>query len=142
MHDVKDTRYEILTLQREILGLQETLQGFQNIFQRRDRLALADSRPLSPIKITECISDLQALEAQIDIGEREQTLSSLGLQAFPLKRTEVEGVAHVLEKYTSFMKSELYAEQKYVSCLATEFVQTGLSHFYLVISQPPEPSLK
>lgn len=119
IQDVEDAPYDILALQRAVLGLQDTLQDFQRTFQRKDRLALANSQPLIPRKITECISTLQALEARLYMGEGEQTLSSLGLQAFPLKHTEVEDVTRVIEKYKASMNLELYSEKKYVSCLGT-----------------------
>lgn len=112
---VKGARDEILTLQRAITGLQGTLQDLQSLIQSKDRKALPTSSRLVG-NITDCLSDLRALETRLGPGKKEKLMRKVGWRAlkWPLKRTEVEEVIQNLERYkTSFLLS-LQVDQRYV----------------------------
>jgi hypothetical protein len=107
IREVKDARGEILNLQRAITGLQATLQDLQKYLQSDNGKVLPTSSQIVP-NITDCLSDLQALEARLDSGKGKRLMRKVGLRAlkWPLKRTEVEDVVKNLERYkTSFLLS-------------------------------------
>ncbi|KAF7170941.1 hypothetical protein CNMCM6106_005492 [Aspergillus hiratsukae] len=107
IREVKDARGEILDLQRAITGLQGTLQDLQKFLQSNNGKVLPTSSRLVT-NITDCLSDLRALEVRLDPGNGKRLMRKVGLRAlkWPLKRTEVEGVVKNLERYkTSFLLS-------------------------------------
>ncbi|KAJ6070722.1 hypothetical protein N7467_012041 [Penicillium canescens] len=112
IQEVKDARDEILTLQRAIVGLQGTLQDLQNFLQCNDEKALPTASRLVS-NITNCLSDLRALEARLDPGKGKNLMRKVGLRAlkWPLKRTEVEGVTQNLERYKSSFLLSLQVDQ-------------------------------
>jgi hypothetical protein len=115
IREVKDAREEIRTLQRVIIGLQGTLQDLQNILQSNNGMALPTSSRLIS-NIADCLSDLRALETKLDPGNGKRLMRKMGLRAlkWPLKRTEVEGVAKNLERYKSSFLLSLQVDQTYV----------------------------
>jgi hypothetical protein len=115
LREVKDAREEILTLQKVIAGLQGTLQDLQKLLQSDNANALPTSSGLVS-NITDCLSDLQALEMRLDPGTGRRLMQKVGLRAlkWPLKRTEVEGVTKNLERYKSSFLLSLQVDQTYV----------------------------
>jgi hypothetical protein len=115
VQEVKDARDEIFTLQQAITGLQGTLQDLLKLLQSNDTTALSTSSRLAS-HITDCLSNLQALEAKIDPGKGKKLMRKVGLRAlkWPLKRAELEGVIQNLEKYKSSFILSLHVDQTYV----------------------------
>jgi len=115
IQEVKDARDEILTLQQAIAGFQGTLEDLQKFLQSNDGKALPTSSRLVS-NITDCLSDLRALEARLDPGMGKKLMRKVGLRAlkWPLKRTEVEGVTQNLERYKSSFLLSLGVDQAYV----------------------------
>lgn len=115
IQEVKDARDEILTLQRSIAGLQGTLEDLQKVLQSNDGKALPTSSRLVS-NITDCHSDLRALEVRLDPGKEKKLMRKVGFRAlkWPLKRTEVEGVTQNLEKRKSSFILSLQVDQRYV----------------------------
>ncbi|KUL81516.1 hypothetical protein ZTR_10187 [Talaromyces verruculosus] len=107
IHEVKNARDDILTLQRAIAGLQGTLQDLQKDLQSNDsRVLSTSSRHVS--NITDCLSELRALEATLDPGKGKKLMKKVGLRAlkWPMKRKELEDVIQKIERYkTSFLLS-------------------------------------
>lgn len=118
IQEAKDAPDEILKLQRAIAGLQGTLQDLQKVLQSNDGQALLTSSRLIS-NITDCLSDLRALEARLDTGKGKKLASRAGLRAlkWPLERTEVEGVTQNLERYISSITLTLQVDQTYVAWL-------------------------
>lgn len=112
---VKGARDEILKLQRAIAGLQGTLQDLQKFLQSNDGKALPTSSRLVS-NVTDCLSDLRALEARLDPGPGKKLMRKVGRRAlkWPLKRTEMEGVTQNLERYKSSFLLSLGVDQTYV----------------------------
>ncbi|KAL4990294.1 hypothetical protein BDW68DRAFT_45139 [Aspergillus falconensis] len=112
IREVKDAREEILSLQRAITGLQETLEDLQKLLRSNNEKALPTSSRLV-VSITDCCSDLQALEARLDPGKGKRLMKKVGLRAlkWPLKRTEVESVVKNLERYKSSFLLSLQVDQ-------------------------------
>lgn len=115
IQEVKNARDEIFALQQVIEGLQGTLQDLQKFLQSNDRKALPTSSRLVS-NITDCLSDLRALEARLDPRKAKKLMRRVGLQAlkWPLKRTEAECVTQNLEKYKSSFLLSLQVDQRYV----------------------------
>ncbi|KAJ6044395.1 hypothetical protein N7460_005750 [Penicillium canescens] len=113
IQEVNEARDEILTLQGAILGLQGTLQDLQKLLQSNDGEALPTSSRLVS-NITDCVFDLRALQARLDLGNRKKLTREMGLRAltWPLKRTEGEGVAQNLERYQSSFLLSLQVDQR------------------------------
>ncbi|GFF68330.1 NACHT and WD domain protein [Aspergillus lentulus] len=110
IREVKDARSEILNLQRALTGLQDILQKLQEILQN-DKSLPTSSRLVT--SITDCCSELQALEASLDLGKGKRLMGKVGLRAlkWPLKRTEVECVTKNLERYKSSFLLSLQVDQ-------------------------------
>lgn len=115
IQEVKDARDEIFNLQRAIAGLQGTLEDLQKLLQSNDGKALPTSSRLGR-NIADCLCDLRALEAKLDLGKGKKIWRKLGLRAltWPLKRTEVEGITQNLERYKSSLLFSLQVDQTYV----------------------------
>ena len=115
IQEVKDARDEVFTLQRVITDLRGTLQDLQKFLDSNDGKALSTSSRLVS-NITECLSDLRALEARLDLRKGKKLMRKLGLRAlkWPLKRTEVEGVVQNLKRYKSSFLLSLQVDQTYV----------------------------
>ncbi|CAI7673674.1 unnamed protein product [Penicillium pancosmium] len=112
IQEVKDAQEEIFILQKAIAGLQDTLQDLHKLLQSNDGMALpTSSRRVS--NITDCLSDLRALEAKLDPGRGNRMMRKVGLRAlkWPLKRAELEGVIQNLEKYKSSFVLSLQVDQ-------------------------------
>lgn len=115
IQEVKNARDEILTLQRAIAGLQGTLQDLQKYLQSNDsRILPISSRQIS--NITDCLSNLRALEVRLDPGKGKKMMRKVGLRAlkWPMKREEVEAVIENLERYKSSFLLSLQVDQTYV----------------------------
>ncbi|KAL4978203.1 hypothetical protein BDW66DRAFT_130506 [Aspergillus desertorum] len=112
IQQVKHARDDILTLQRANTSLQGTIQDLHNLVQTNDRKALPTSSRLVS-NITDCLSDLRALETRLDPGKRKRLMSKVGWRAlmWPLKRTEVEDVIQKLERYKSSFLLSLQVDQ-------------------------------
>ncbi|KAE8392508.1 hypothetical protein BDV23DRAFT_181443 [Aspergillus alliaceus] len=112
IREVNDARDEILMLQRAIIGLQGTLQDLLQFLQSNNGKSLSTSLRLVS-SITDCHSDLQALEASLDPGKGKRFMRKVGLRAleWPLKRIEVEGVAKNLQRYKSSFLLLLQVDQ-------------------------------
>jgi hypothetical protein len=107
IQEVKKARVEIFTLQQAITGLRHTLQDLLKLLQSDNKMALPTSSRLAS-NITNCLSNLQALEVKLDSGKGRKLMRKAGLRAlkWPLKRAEVEGAIQNLERYkTSFLFS-------------------------------------
>lgn len=115
IREVKDARDEILSLQQEIESLQGILKGLEKILLSGDRKALPTSSRLVS-NVTDCLSDLRALETRLDTGTGKRLMRKVGLRAlkWPLKREEVEGIIKNLERYTSAFLLSLQVDQTYV----------------------------
>jgi hypothetical protein len=115
IQEVKDARDEIFTLQQAIIGLHGTLQDLLKLLQSNDGMSLPTSSRLAS-NITNCLSDLRALEARLDPGKDKQLMRKVGFRAFkwPLKRTEVEGTIKNLERFKFLFLLSLQVDQRYV----------------------------
>ncbi|KAJ6035814.1 hypothetical protein N7540_000093 [Penicillium herquei] len=100
IQDVKDARDEISSVKRSIEGIQGTLQDLQKSLQSDDGKALLTSSRLTD-DITECHSDLRALETKLDSGKGKNLMRKVGLRAlkWPLKPAEVESMIQNLKRY-------------------------------------------
>ncbi|KAJ5085578.1 hypothetical protein N7532_010349 [Penicillium argentinense] len=112
IREVKDARDEVISLQRSIEGIQGTLQDLQKCLQSDDGKALPASSRLAN-NITDCLSDLRALEAKLDPGKGKMLMRKVGLRAlkWPMKRAEVESVRQKLERYKSSFLLSLQVDQ-------------------------------
>ncbi|QKX60488.1 uncharacterized protein TRUGW13939_07633 [Talaromyces rugulosus] len=112
IHEVKNARDEILTLQRAIAGFQGTLQNLQKVLQSNDKRALSISSQLAS-DITDCLSDLRALDATLDPGKGKKLMRKVGIRAlkWPMQREEVEGAIQNLERYKSSFLLSLQVDQ-------------------------------
>lgn len=117
IQEVKDARDEILSLQRAIEGIKGTLQDLQKSLQSDDGKTLPTSSRL-PNNITDCLSDLRALEAKLDLGKGKKLMRKVGLRAlrWPLKRADMESMIQNLERYKSSFIFSLQVDQRY-GCL-------------------------
>jgi hypothetical protein len=115
IREVKYARDEILTLQQTIAGLKGTLQDLHTFLQSTDGKALPTSSRLVR-NITDCLTDLCALEARLDPGRGKKLMRKMGLRAlkWPLKRAEMEGVIQNVERYKSSFLLSLQVDQTYV----------------------------
>jgi hypothetical protein len=115
IHEVKNARDEILTLQQSIAGLQETLQNLQKFLQNNDSMTLPTSSRLVS-NITDCLSDLRALEERLDPGTGKKLMRKVGFRAlkWPMKREEMDGAIQNLERYKSSFLLSLQVDQTYV----------------------------
>lgn len=115
IQEVYGAREEILTLQQAIVGLQGTLQDLQKLLQSNERKALPTSSQLTG-NITNCLSDLQALQAELNPGVGRKLMRKVGKRAltWPLKRAEVERLIQKLERYKSSFLLALGVDQTYV----------------------------
>jgi hypothetical protein len=115
IQEVKDARDEISTLQQAVAGLQGTLQDLHRFLQSNDGKVLPTSSRLVS-NITDCLSDLQALEERLDPGKGQKLMRKMGLRAlrWPLKRAEMEGVVRGLERQQSSFLLSLQVDQTYV----------------------------
>ncbi|KAJ6055864.1 hypothetical protein N7444_004962 [Penicillium canescens] len=131
IQEVNEARDEILTLQGAILGLQGTLQDLQKLLQSNDGEALPTSSRLVS-NITDCVFDLRALQARLDLGNRKKLTREMGLRAltWPLKRTEGEGVAQNLERYQSSFLLSLQVDQSSMDLKKLEgAIEAGFESF-------------
>ncbi|KAH8703496.1 WD40-repeat-containing domain protein [Talaromyces proteolyticus] len=112
IQEVKDARAEIFTLQQAIATLQGIIQELHKFLQSNDRNSLPTSSQLAS-SITDCLSDLRALEARVDSGKGKKLMRKVGLRAlkWPLKRAEVEGIIQSLERYKSSFLLSLQVDQ-------------------------------
>ncbi|PGG95363.1 hypothetical protein AJ79_10103, partial [Helicocarpus griseus UAMH5409] len=112
IQQVKHARDEILSLQRAITGLQGTLQDLQNLIQSTNGKALPTSSRLVS-NITDCLSDLRALETRLEPGKKKKLMGKVGWRAlkWPLKRTDVESIIQSLERYKSSFLLSLQVDQ-------------------------------
>ncbi|KAJ5496975.1 hypothetical protein N7463_008962 [Penicillium fimorum] len=112
IREVKDARREILSLQLTIEGLQGTLQDLEKSLQSDDGMALRTSSRLVN-NITDCFSDLRALEAKLVPGKGSKLMKKVGLRAlkWPLKRADVESIIQNLERYKSSFLLSLQLDQ-------------------------------
>jgi hypothetical protein len=78
--EVKDAREEILTLQRAIKGLQRRMQDLQKSLQNDKANALPSLRLHTDI--TECLSDLQALEVRLKSRGGKRAYEKNGFSSF------------------------------------------------------------
>lgn len=115
IQEVKDARHEISTLQQAITGLQGTLQDLHKFLQSNEGKVLPTASRLVS-NITDCLSDLRALEARLDPGKKKKLMRKVGLRAlrWPLKRAEMEGVIQNLERHKSSFLLSLQVDQTYV----------------------------
>ncbi|KAJ5680776.1 hypothetical protein N7536_011915 [Penicillium majusculum] len=112
IHEVKDARDQIFTLQQVITGLLGTLQDLHKLLQNNGGIALPTSSRLGS-NIIDCLSDLRDLEGKLDPGKGKKLMRKVGLRAlkWPLKRAELDGFIQNLERYkTSFLLS-LHVDQ-------------------------------
>ncbi|KAF7164918.1 hypothetical protein CNMCM5623_009318 [Aspergillus felis] len=119
---VKDARGDIITLQQTVAGLEGTLQKLKDFLQGPHNARLTSSSALVK-NITDCLSDLGALEKKIDPGSGKDLMRKFGLRAWkwPLQRTEVDRIIQNLERYKSSFTLCLTIDQ---AALITHISQT------------------
>ncbi|KAJ5117635.1 hypothetical protein N7448_011267 [Penicillium atrosanguineum] len=112
IQEVKDARDDILSLQQAIESLQGILHDLQKMLYSNDGKALPASLRLAD-NITDCLSDVRALEASLDPGKGKKLMRKVGLRAlkWPLKRAEVESMIQILERYKSSFLLSLQVDQ-------------------------------
>ncbi|KAJ6092101.1 NACHT and WD40 domain protein [Penicillium canescens] len=112
LQEMKNAREDIIALQRSITGLEGILQKLLESFQGRHATQLPTSSLLVN-NVTDCLSDLGALEKKIDPGRGKGMMRKIGLRAFkwPLKRTEVDRIIQGLERYKSSFTLSLQVDQ-------------------------------
>ncbi|KAL5047362.1 hypothetical protein BDW71DRAFT_42194 [Aspergillus fruticulosus] len=123
IHEVKNARGEIIILQQTVAGLEGTLQKLKDFLQGHHDTGLISSSSLAE-NITDCLSDLGALEKKIDPGSGRELMRKFGLRAWkwPLKRTEVDRIIQNLERYKSSFTLSLSIDQ---TALITRVSQTS-----------------
>lgn len=109
---MKDARGEIMILQQTIAGLEGTLQKLKDILQGNNGTMLTSSSQLVR-SITDCLSDLEALEKKISPGSGSELMRKFGFRALKwlLKRTEIERIIQNLERYKSSFTLSLTIDQ-------------------------------
>jgi hypothetical protein len=116
IQEVKDARDEILSLQRSIEGIQGTLSDLQKSLQGDDGKTLPTSSRLAN-DITDCLSDLRALEARLNPGKGNNLMRKVGLRAlrWPIKRADVESMTQNLERHkSSFVNLHSYCPYRWI----------------------------
>jgi hypothetical protein len=121
IQEVKDARADIISLQRTFENIEWTLQDLHTFLQRDDGKALSVSSRIAN-SITDCLTDLQTVEAKLDPGKGRNMMKKVGLRAlkWPLKRAELESIIHNLERYKSLFLLALQVDQTCV-CPARNF---------------------
>ncbi|KAK4928995.1 hypothetical protein LTR66_016191, partial [Elasticomyces elasticus] len=112
LQEMKNAREDIIALQRSIAGLEGTVQKLFEFLQGPDATNLPTSSLLVN-NVTDCLSDLGALEDKINPGKGKSMMRKLGVRAFkwPLKRAEVEKIIDGLERYKSSFTLSLQIDQ-------------------------------
>ncbi|KAJ9481264.1 hypothetical protein VN97_g12229 [Penicillium thymicola] len=112
LQEMKTAREDIIALQRSITGLEGTLRNLSEFLQGPHVTKLPTSSLLVN-NVTDCLSDLGALEKKIGPGRGKGMMRKLGLRAFkwPLKRTEVDRIIQGLERYKSSFTFSLQVDQ-------------------------------
>ncbi|PLB35837.1 NACHT and WD40 domain protein [Aspergillus candidus] len=112
LQEIKNAREDIIALQRSITGLEGTVRKLFEFLQGLPATKLPTSSLLVN-NVTDCLSDLEALENKIDPGNGKGMMRRLGFRAFkwPLKRTEVDKIIHGLERYKSSFTLSLQIDQ-------------------------------
>ena len=116
IQEVKGARDEIFELQQTVAEIAGVLQELNVLLQSPSGSKLSSSQTLDA-PITKCRSTLTALEVTIGPGKRKRVMRKLGFRAlaWPLKRTEVDGVISDLERYKSTFTLSLQVDQTWVS---------------------------
>ncbi|CAG8268901.1 unnamed protein product [Penicillium olsonii] len=107
IREVNDARDEILILQQTIAGLQGTLQDMHELLQSTNGKSLPTSSRLVST-ITDCLTDLHALQKGLDPGTGKKMMRKMGLRAlkWPLKHAEMESVIQKVKRHRlSFLLS-------------------------------------
>jgi hypothetical protein len=120
IHEVKDARKEITSLQQQVEGITTVLEKLREHLQGPNGTKLFTSQILDG-SIADCRSVLEALEKKIHpdktgLGTVKKKMRRLGIRAlkWPLKRTEVQEVMSELEKYKSLFTLSLSIDQRYI----------------------------
>lgn len=112
LQEMKNAREDIIALQRSITGLEGTVLTLIEFLQGPYATKLPTSSLLVN-NVTDCLSDLEALENQLDPGSGKGMMRRFGFRAFkwPLKRTEVEKLIHSIERHKSSFTLSLQIDQ-------------------------------
>jgi hypothetical protein len=114
IQEVKDARDDIITLNRTVAGLEWILQKLQEFLRGRNGQKLPISSQLVS-DISDCLTELRALEEKINPTRGNKMMKRLGLRAlrWPMKRVEVEGAVQNLERYKVSFTLALQVDQTY-----------------------------
>lgn len=112
IQEAKDARDDITTLQRTVAGLDGILQKLKEFLQDPTGAKLPTSSSLVN-NITDCLSDLGALEEKVDPGKGKRMMRKFRFRSlkWPFKRTEVDRIIQDLERYKSFFTLPLQVDQ-------------------------------
>ncbi|KAJ5552241.1 hypothetical protein N7494_001619 [Penicillium frequentans] len=110
--EARDARDDVRTLQRAVAALEGILQKLKDILQGPHGATLSTSSSLAS-NISDCLIQLQDLEKKVDMGRGNRMMKRLGIRAlkWPLKRTEIDKIINVLERYKSAFALSLQVDQ-------------------------------
>ncbi|EFR02261.1 hypothetical protein MGYG_05262 [Nannizzia gypsea CBS 118893] len=122
IHEVKNAKQDIISLQQEIVSLAGVLEKLSQLLHSSDSTRLAPSQTLVS-DIIRCLSTLEALKDRVDPGMGKKLMGRLGVRAlkWPLQRDEVEKTIKDLERYISLFTLSLQVDQ---TTLMTSMLQT------------------
>lgn len=78
LHEVKNARDDIISLQRTVASLEGTVQKLKELLQGPHGTRLETSSSLAS-RIANCLSDLGALEKKIDPGKGKFSMKRFGI---------------------------------------------------------------
>lgn len=109
---VKHAREDIITLRWAVQGLEATLQDLLELIEDSDKPRLRTSLRLAS-DVTNCISDLRALNERLESRVGNRSMKKLGFRAWrwPLERAEVDGEVQKFERYKSSFLLSLQVDQ-------------------------------
>ncbi|OQD81053.1 hypothetical protein PENANT_c030G04575 [Penicillium antarcticum] len=112
LQETKNAREDIIALQRSITGLEGTVQKLFEFLQGPHAIKFPTCSLLVN-NVSDCLSDLGALENKINPGRGKSMMRRFGVRAFkwPLKRTEVDRIIQGLERYKSSFTLSLQIDQ-------------------------------
>lgn len=112
---VKHAREDIITLQGAIESPRGVLQDLLKLLQDSNEKRLRTS-PRLLSDITDCHSDLRALNEKIKPVQGKRSMKKFGFRAlkWPIDRAAIDGEVQNLERYKSSFILALQVDQKYV----------------------------
>jgi len=112
---VKDAKKDVEHLSQEVKSVTEVLKKLDELLSGPNGAKLSASQELRKA-LTDCVSELEALEDRLGLGNGRKIMRRFGLRAlkWPFEREEVEKVIKNLERCKQLFTLALQADQTYV----------------------------